>query len=175
MGRHKNEWPEASPAHLTFDARWKAAIAIMAQPLHLIGDEAGPSESSGLAEEIELEGERNRFEVLTAMALEGVSQEDLTWLCTDGIYITDRLTAVWWAALRYIRHSQIARSGLSFRGFFDRSVDDLMCTDVFNPRILSRLKGKSESDWITGRRKEARDMYAQQRRDIMFYAKGVWK
>lgn len=149
-----------------------AAIAIMAQPLHLIGDEAGPSEASGLAEEIELDGERGRFDRLKILALDGATQEDLTWLCTEGQYISDRLQAAWWAAMNFISMSHISKSGMSIRSFFDRDVQTLMDTGLFHAPTLMRMMVKYESDSISHRRQYARNKYLQHRQMIALLTKG---
>ena len=146
---------------------WKQAAraAIMAQPMPLVASDGDPFAAYGLAESLLVEGERARYTLLTMLARDGVSQEDLVWLCTSGTFLSDRFHAAWWVGMRNAFMSGIETSGLTFRAWFDRDVDTLCRERSVDRHMLQRIYG-AESPSIRREREYARAEWLQMRQGI---------
>lgn len=153
-----------------YAAEWTAAkqaarVAIMSQPMFLVASDSDPSTTYGLAESLLVEGERARYTLLTMLARDGVSQEDLVWLCTSGTFLSDRCHAAWWVGMRNAFMCDLAASGLTFREWFARDVDTLSTEQYIDRHMLQRIYG-SESPSIRREREYARAEWLQMRQGI---------
>lgn len=153
-----------------YAAEWNAAkqaarVAITSQPMPLVASDSDPSAAYGLAESLLVEGERARYTLLTMLARDGVSQDDLVWLCTSGTFLSDRFHAAWWAGMRKVYMRDIETSGLTFREWFDRDVDALCGERYVDRHMMQRIYG-SESPSIRREREYARAEWLQMRQGI---------